>query len=145
MEEKVESKSERGIRIFLTVQYFIQTLFTTVNYMAYPGSGEGVTPLQMLIQSDGYHNYAQIMMAVYGGVLVVFPMVAFFFCLLDKKSKKKYVVSWLCCVTTVALICLSLRSNLGFGAVFTLLLCIVTMFMTTQGFQATRMRERSEK
>ena len=142
VEEKVETKTERRIRIFLAFQFFLQTVLTTVSFMADYETGEGVSPLQMLIQTNGYQNTAQIMLAVYGGILVVFPMTAFFFFVLDKKSKVKYLVSTISCFTCVALICFEFRQYLGIGAVLTLIVCIISMFMTSQGFQATRMRER---
>ena len=141
VEEKVESKSEKRIRIFLVVMFFLQILLTTTAFMWDPQTGQSITPLLMLIQTNGYSNSAEFMMGVYGGILVLFPLVAFFFCLLDKKSKKKYLVSTLCVFTTVIMICFLFRANLAAGAILTLIVNIITMFMTSQGFQATRMRE----
>ena len=142
----VESKSEKRIRRFLFVMYFIQTLLTTVDFMTNPETGARITPIKMLIRTDGYATGGDIWMAVAGGILVVFPMVSFFFCLLDKKSKKKYLVSALCCIVCVILILfIGNPQYLAIGAVLTLVINLVNMFMTTQGFQATRIREAQKK
>ena len=146
VEKRVESKSERGIRWFLMVMYFLQTLLTTFP-MAQGSSNEGeyayVTALNMLVQPDGYTTKGDIPLAIMGGILIVFPMTAFFFCLLDKKSKKKWVVSWLCCLVCAVIITFGIGGSLGFGALATLIMNLVCMFMTTQGYQATRLRERT--
>ncbi len=146
VEQPVESKSEKRIRYFLTVMYFFQTLATTFPF-AQGSSNEGeyayVTALNMLVQPDGYGTKGDIPLAIMGGILVVFPMVAFFFTLLDKKSKKKWIVSGLCCMVSAVIITFGIGGALAIGALATLIMNLVCMFMTTQGYQATRIRERN--
>ncbi|MBQ3265564.1 MAG: hypothetical protein IJH07_07280 [Ruminococcus sp.] len=147
VEENVESKSEKRIRIFLAVMYFIQVILIPLPLMH--GEVEGGiayrTALNLLIQYNGYNSVSEVIVALYGAVLVVLPVVAFFFFLLDKKSKKKYVVSIISCFLCAFIICFGTEDTIAIGGVLTLILIIVTLFMTAQGFQATRMRERNSK
>lgn len=145
VDEVVESKSEKHVRIFLAVLFFIQTVLTTFPFIQ--GEVEEgftyVTAFNMLIQQNGYGEKGDIMLAIIGAILVVFPMVAFFFCVLDKKSKKKFIVSGLCAVLSAVAITFSMGTfSIAFGAVMTLILNVVELFMTAQGYQATLMRER---
>lgn len=145
VEEKVESKSEKRIRIFLIIMNFLQVFLSTSAFMIDPSSGDNISLLQMLVQTNGYSSSAEFLMGIYGGVLILFPTVCFFFFLLDKKSKKKYAVSAVYNVLSVIMICLMIQNNLGPGAILILINNLICMFMTTQGFQATRIRENSNK
>ena len=104
------------------------------------------TALNLLFQYNGFNSFSEVIVAVYGAILIIMPIVAFFFCILDKRSKKKYVVSALTCVLCAFIICFGPKESIAIGGVLTLILNVLTLFMTSQGFQATRMRERdSEK
>ena len=145
--ENVESKSEKHVRIFLAILFFVQTVVTTFPFI-HGTVDEGftyVTAFNMLIQQNGYTQQGAWMMAIIGAILVIFPIVAFFFCVLDKKSKKKYIVSGLCSILCAAAITFSMGSfSIAFGAVLTLIINVVALFMTAQGYQATMMRERNQ-
>ena len=142
VEENVESKSEKRVRMTLAVLFFIQVLLIPLPLMQ-GDIEEGVahrTALNLLIQYNGYNSFSEVMLAVYGGVLIVMPIVSFFFCILDKKSYKKYVVSGITCVLCAIIICFGPKDTIAIGGVFTLILNVITLFMTSQGFQATKMR-----
>ena len=146
-EESVETKSEKRVRVFLAVMFFIQVvLAASFPLMQGDVDGKGMAALsavKLMIQPNGYNSFQEVLVAIYGAVLVVLPIVAFFFCLLDKKSKKKYVVSALTSVLCPIIICFGVGGTIAIGGVFTLFINIVTLFMTSQGFQATRMREKA--
>ena len=93
------------------------------------------------------HSFHQVKTDILIGIMSVMLYIilgfAFFFCLLDKKSKKKYVVSALTSVLCPIIICFGVGGTIAIGGVFTLFINIITLFMTSQGFQATRMRERA--
>ena len=71
-------------------------------------------------------------------------MVAFFFCVLDTKSRVKYFVSGACSIVCAMVIAFGLASIISIGAVITLIINVITLFMTSQGFQATAMRQREQ-
>lgn len=146
-DEIKESSSEKKIRIFLAVMYFLLVLTTVWMPLMYgPVNDEGqysiLTAVNLLIQPNGYGSAGQVMSAIYGAILVILPIVSFFF-LLDKKSKKKYVISYITCILSAVVICFGPGSSIAYGGIISLILILVIMFMTTQGFQATRMRERA--
>ena len=146
VEENVESKSETRVRRFLTVMFFIQVVLSSVFPLMHGDvDGQGIaalTAVNLLIQHNGYGSFAEIMVAFYGAILVLMPIISFFFCLLDKRSKKKYIVSGLTSVLCAVVICFGPKDSIAIGGVFILFINMITLFMTSQGFQATRMRER---
>ena len=148
-DEIKESSSEKKIRIFLAVMYFLLVLTTVWMPLMYgPVNDEGqysiLTAVNLLIQPNGYGSAGQVMSAIYGAILVILPIVSFFFFLLDKKTKKKYVISYITCILSAVVICFGPGSSIAYGGIISLILILVIMFMTTQGFQATRMRERAD-
>ena len=150
VEERVESPSERRVRYFLAVMFFIQTICTAIPFLQGPVEVDGsyreitVTACNLLVKPDGYHLNGGIPLALAGGVLVIFPIVAFFFCVLDSKSKVKFVVSGLCAVVCAAVITFGFAPYISIGAVITLVLNIICLFMSAQGFQATMIRKRTQ-
>ena len=146
VDEVVESKSEKRVRIFLAVMFFIQTVITTFPFMQ--GNIEAgftyITAFNMLVQNNGYTDNGDFMLVIVGAVLVIFPLVAFFFFVLDKKSKKKYVVSAICSIACAVVITFGIGGAIAIGGVLTLIINVVCLFMTMQGLQATRMREKTQ-
>lgn len=144
VEEKVETQTEKRLRIFIAVLYFIQVLLLPLPLMH--GDIEGGighrTALNLLFQYNGFNSFAEVMVAIYGAILIVMPIVSFFFFVLDKRSKKKYLVSVITCFLCAIIICFGVEETIAIGGVFTLILEIVILFFTSLGFQATRMRER---
>ena len=147
-DEVKESSSEKKVRIFLAVMYFLLVLAMVWMPLMYgPVNDEGqysiLTAVNLLIQPIGYGSGGQVMTAVYGAILVILPIVSFFFFILDKKSKVKYIISYITCILSAIVLCFGPGSSIAYGGIICLLLILVIMFMTTQGFQATRMRERA--
>lgn len=144
VEEKVETQTEKRLRIVIAVLYFIQVLLLPLPLMH--GDIEGGighrTALNLLFQYNGFNSFGEVMVAVYGAILIVMPIVSFFFFVLDKRSKKKYLVSVITCFLCAFIICFGVEETIAIGGVFTLILEIVILFFTSLGFQATRMRER---
>jgi len=150
VDERVESASEKRVRIFLAVLFFLQTAVTTIPFIQGKVMIDGeegyttMTALNLLIQPNGYADKSSFPLAAIGAILVIFPMVAFFFCVLDSKSKAKYFVSGLCSIVCAVVITFGLASVISIGAIITLVLNIICLFMTSQGFQATSMRIRKQ-
>ena len=147
VEENVESSSEKHVRIFLAVLFFIQVMLIplplmhgTITEGELAGGPGHRTALNLVFQYNGFNSFSEVMLAVYGAILIVMPIVSFFFCILDKKSYKKYVVSYITCILCAVIICFGPKDSIAIGGVFTLILNVITLFMTTQGLQATRMR-----
>ena len=147
VEEKVETQTEKRLRIFIAVLYFIQVLLLPLPLMH--GDIEGGighrTALNLLFQYNGFNSFSEVMLGIYGAILIVMPIVSFFFCILDKRSYKKYVVSYITSILCAVIICFGPKDSIAIGGVFTLIVNVITLFMTTQGLQATRMRMNNTK
>ena len=145
VETVFENRSEKRVRYFLAFLFFLQTVVTTLPFMQGTVGDDfaTVSAFQMLVQLDGYRGKGDLFMAAVGGLLVVMPIVAFFFTLLDSKSRVKYLVSGLCAVLSAVIITFGYMFSLG--AIITLLLNVVSLFMTMQGLQATTIRMKSDK
>ena len=152
VEENVESKSEKRVRIFLAVLYFIQVLLIplplmqgTITEGELAGGAGHRTALNFVFQYKGFNSFSEVMLGIYGAILIVMPIVSFFFCILDKRSYKKYVVSYITSILCAVIICFGPKDSIAIGGVFTLIVNVITLFMTTQGLQATRMRMNNTK
>ena len=149
VDERVESPSERRVRYFLAVMFFFQTFCTAIPFIQGTIDEEGhertITAFNLLVNPGGYGEVGGIPLAVIGGILVVFPIVAFFFCVLDSKTKVKFIVSGACAVITAVIITFAFAAYISIGAVITLVLNVICLFMSSQGIQATSMRMRNQK
>lgn len=132
--EVTESKSLKNMRIALAVLYFIQTILTTFPFMIgldEKGNFQQLTAFEIAFQTNGYTNSQEIRLALLFGVFVVFPIICFFFCVLDK-SIVKNIVSIICCLVCCSLMLYVVGGAMGFGCMFSLLLYVVILFMTMQ-------------
>ena len=151
VEERVESPSERRVRIFLAVMFFIQTIVTSIPFIQGPVVVDGektyvtLTMLTFLINPGHYGDIGGVPLAVVSGILIIFPIVTFFFCVLDTKSIVKFILSGACAVVSAAIICFVFASYISIGAVITLVLNVICLFMTSQGIQATVFRKRQQQ
>ncbi len=129
-----ESKKSKRIRITMAVLYFIQVILTTFPFMwgvDDKGNVKQLTAFELAIQPDGYNSVEEIKIAVLFAVFVLFPVVCFFFCVLDKSQKKNFV-SFACCIVCACLITFGIGQSIAMGAVVALLLYVLILFFTTQ-------------
>lgn len=129
-----ESKKAKRLRITLCVLYFIQVVLTTFPFMwglDDNGNLKQLTAFEIAVQPGGYDNVQEIKIALLFAVFVLFPVVCFFFCCLDKSIVKNFV-SFACCITCACLITFGIGASLAMGAVVSLLLYVLILFFTTQ-------------
>ncbi|MBR2715478.1 MAG: hypothetical protein IKB73_04645 [Ruminococcus sp.] len=128
-----ESKKSKKLRITLAVLYFIEVVLTTFPFVWGPDSNGKLielTAFELAVQPDGYNTTQEVKLAVLFAVFILFPLVCFFFCCLDKSLKKNFV-SAACCVVCVCMITFGVGASIAFGAVVSLLLYILILFLTT--------------
>ncbi len=129
----VESKKGKTLRITLAVLYFIQVVLTTFPFMwgaDADGNLKQLTAFEIAVQPDGYNSAEEIKLAILFAVFVLFPAVCFFFCCLDKSTKKNFV-SFACSITCACLITFGIGSMIAMGALVSLLLYVLILFITT--------------
>ena len=64
-------------------------------------------------------------------VIILIPILGFFFCALDKQRNLKNLVSVLCCFAGVFLILSIPRAYISLGAIIAIILYILIMFLTS--------------
>ena len=146
---ETEGRSEKKIRIFLAIMFFLQVFTTTLPFMRQVDPDTGlitaeISALRFVIQSEGIASGSGAL-ALYGVILIVLPLTAFFFCIFDKRSKIKFLVSGICSVVCAIIVTFTVGTSIHYGAVFTLIINIVTLFMTSQGMMAVSARRAQSK
>ena len=139
-----ETKSEKRVRYFLAVMFFIQTFLTTMPYMhGLQGDKLATVSALQMVLGVVYNGFKPetTELFIYGLIFVLTPMVAFFFCILDNNSRVKYIFTAASAVLCAVFITFTIvRPYISLGAVITLILCVINLFMTVQGIQATSSR-----
>lgn len=141
-----ENKKSKRQRITLAVLYFIQVVLTTFPFMwGINSSGEikQLTAFEIAIQPGGYADTSEVKMAIIFGILLLFPAVCFFFCVLNKTLLKNFV-SVVCCLTCACIITFGIGAMIAMGAVVALLLYILILFITTMNMFSTVAIEQTE-
>lgn len=136
-EKVVEDKKVKGYRIACAVFFFIEVIMTTFPFTYFildDGTYIEKTAFEMFIQIGGYQSPEAIKLAIIASIFTLFPIVAFFFCILDKKSNWKYLVSAICCITCIALITFGIGESILIGALVTVFIYLLLMFLTACGF-----------
>ena len=141
----VENKSAKRVRITMAVLFFIQVILTTFPFIQGETSEGGydyLTAFEVTVRFQGYPDAASIKLAIICGLFILLPLVSFFFCIFDKKSNVKNFVSAACCVICACLITFGVGTMISIGAVISLILYVIILFFTAQGFQASIMRDK---
>lgn len=134
-----ENKTRKRLRIAQCILYacltffcsfpFIQGADSNGNYNSYSildlismiGANEDASDLSLAFQ-----RYV-----IFSPLLVLIPVVAFFFCVFDRQSNLKNIVSLISCAFGVLLTVFMTGSLISLGAIFSLLIYILTSFIST--------------
>lgn len=130
----VESKKAKRLRITLAVLYFIQVVLTTFPFtwiVDSSGNVKQLTAFELMVRPSGYETAQDVKLALLFSVFVLFPVVCFFFCVLNKGVLKNFV-SFACCIICALLITFGIGATIAMGAVISLLLYVLILFLTTQ-------------
>ena len=72
-----------------------------------------------------------ITMCILCTVMILIPVIGFFFCALDKERNLKNIASLLCCLAGVFLVLTIPRQYISLGAIIAIILYIIIMFLTS--------------
>ncbi len=141
-----ENKSAKRVRITLAVLYFIEVILTTFPFtqgITEDGEFRQLTAFEIAVQPAGYSSAEDIQLAILYGLFVLLPMIAFFFCVLDRKSNVKNFVSALCCIVCAVMIIFFIGpAQLALGSTVSLILYIAILFFTAMSFMASIVKEK---
>lgn len=141
-----ESKKNKFLRVTIAFLYFIQAVLTTFPFtwiVDDNGNVKEYTAFEFAVRPSGYHTAQEIMLALLFGIFVVFPIVCFFFFTLSKGVAKNYV-SFACSIICAVLITFGIGATISMGAVISLLLYVLILFLTTQNLLITLAENKKE-
>ncbi|MBQ4128437.1 MAG: hypothetical protein IJD68_01535 [Ruminococcus sp.] len=142
-----ESKKSKTLRITLAVLYFIQVVLTTFPFMwgvSEKGELKQLTAFEVAVQPGGYDGAQDIKLAIIFAVLVLFPAVCFFFCILNKTLVKDFL-SIVCALTCAGIITFGIGGLIAMGGVVALLLYILILFLSTMSLLSSVAVQNTEE
>ena len=136
-----ENKTRKRLRTAMWVFYLLEIVLCSLPYYQYSMDGKiySNSVFDMLCALGAGNDiglpsseYSAInTMIPLNFIFLVIPIVGFFFCVLDRKSNMKNIVSILCCLLGVVSILTIVTINLiSLGSMLALLLYILTSFLT---------------
>lgn len=139
----VELKNMKRLRIVIAVLYGLQVFLTSEPFV---GDAENtVTAFKMFMLMFRADSTSMFFTCLLFSVLLIFPAVCFFFYCLDRKSNVKSVLSIVCCFVCTYIIVFELNGVFLSGALFTLLVDILILFLSVVLMLATASYNRELK
>ncbi len=135
----MENKTQKKLRTSLWGLYLVEIMLTLTPYMG--DDSQTYSVASMIIRPQGYGEPAAVKLAVIGALFIVIPFVAMMFCLLDKKSNIKNLVSFICSLVGIGLITFGLGAYISLGSMLALLLYLVTAFITVLSLMVSIMKK----
>lgn len=136
-----ENKTRKRLRTAMWVFYLLEIVLCSLPYYQYSMDGKIYSNSVFdMLSALGAGNDIGLPSSEYSAIntmiplnfiFLVIPIVGFFFCVLDRKSNMKNIVSILCCLLGVVSILTIVTINLiSLGSMLALLLYILTSFLT---------------
>ena len=137
MRKVPDIKTRKKLRIAMCVFYLVQIVLCTMPFIQnFDASGNvtSASPFFMVTMLfgvvSGLTNEA-VTMCILCLVIILIPILGFFFCALDKQRNLTNLVSVLCCFAGVFLILSIPRAYISLGAIIAIILYILIMFLTS--------------
>lgn len=139
MNKIAENKTRKKLRITLCVLYLFEIVLCTMPYFQYSTPDHilhsySVFDVMSLWGSNVFGSAQSISAAhfsLFVPVLVIIPVVGFFFCALDKQRNLKNIASLICCLLGVISILTMVSYTISLGSTLALLLYLLICFLTT--------------
>lgn len=141
MNKIAENKTRKKLRITLCILYLLEIVLCTMPYIQY------IDPDTKMLSSlsvfdmlsylgasfpDAALGKSLTQAALFMIILLIIPIVGFFFCALDKERNLKNVVSLLCCLLgVISILFVVTGSTISLGSMLGLLLYLLICFLTT--------------
>lgn len=144
-----ENKNRKRLRLTQCFFYLLQIVLCTFPFIQGADSQgrmysysifELISYIGATAADDSFIHYV-----LYTPIVLIIPIVGFFFCALDKEKNLKNLVSLACCALGVISILIIAGAALSLGAVLSMLLYILTSFITTIAIFARFQKEETNK
>lgn len=139
-----ENKTRKRLRIAQCIFYLIEIFLCTMPFIQGVGS-DGRLYSYSVFDLIGYiggnapetaEGAAFLNYVLFTPIVVIIPIIGFFFCALDKQRNLKNFVSILCCLAGVIVILLFAGAALSLGSLLALLIYLLISFLTTMAMFA---------
>lgn len=117
-----------ALLVFLCSMPFIQGATTDGHFYSY-----SVLDLMSFIggESEGVLGEAFLRYVMFTPIIIIIPIIGFFFCVLDRERNMKNIVSLICCAAGIVSILTIAGTALSLGALLSLLIYLLVSFLTT--------------
>lgn len=146
-----ENKTRKRFRIAQCIFYAILVLLCSMPYIQGATSdgkffSYSVLDLMSFIggSANGELGGAFLNYVMYTPILIIIPVVGFFFCLFDRERNMKNIVSLLCCVAGIVSILAIAGVAMSLGAILSILIYLLVSFLTTIAIFARFTKDESE-
>ncbi len=139
MNKIAENKTRKRLRIMLCILYIIEIVLCSMPYFQYISDDNVIHSYSVFdIMSlwgtfvfDSADGKAAAQFSLFVPILIIIPVVGFFFCALDKERNLKNIASILCCLLGVLSILFIVSNMISLGSMIGLLLYLLICFLTT--------------
>ena len=137
MTKKPDIKTRKKLRIAMCVFYLFEILFCTMPFIQnIKPNGEIVSAspffmFTMLFGVTSELDGSVITMCILCILMILIPVIGFFFCALDKERNLKNIVSLLCCLSGVFVILMIPHPYISLGAVAAIIFYVIIMLLTS--------------
>ena len=141
-----ENKTRKRFRIAQCVFYALLVFLCSMPFIQGANS-QGVFysySVLDLISFNGALGSAFLKYVMFTPILIIIPVVGFFFCVLDSQRNMKNIVSLICCAAGIISIIIFAGSALSLGALLSLLIYLLVSFLTTLAIFARFIGDKKE-
>lgn len=139
MNKIAENSTRKKLRITLCILYLFEIVLCTMPYFQYSTPDNilhsySVFDMMSLWGSNVFSSEQGISAAQFSlfmPLLIIIPVVGFFFCALDKQRNLKNIASLICCLLGVISILTMVSYTISLGSMVALLLYLLICFLTT--------------
>ena len=137
MQKRPDIKTRKKLRIAMCLLFLLQVVICTMPFIQNidnAGNLTSASPFFMVMMLFGVVSgmtAETIKMCILCLVIILIPVLGFFFCALDKQRNLKNIVSALCCLGAVFAVLSIPRQFISLGAILAIILYVIIMFLNS--------------
>lgn len=144
-----ENKTRKNLRLTLCVFYLFQIVLCSFPFIQgadSKGAMHSYSILDLISYIGGTaSDDAFLRYVLYTPIVLIIPIIGFFFCALDKERNLKNLVSLFCCAFGIISILFIAGAMLSLGSLISLLLYLLMSFLTTISIFARFQKDETDE